>query len=551
MNLQLLLVTGLQTTLLLLLAIGACLLLGKSPGARLVICRASVVAVIAIALGSPWLATRPRPLVPIRVPAWHSTLSIPAQMPISVPDNAVATPAAATVGSPATPVDWLGIARAIWLCGVGVMAAFLCLGYGMLATIRRRSSVVTTGSLIHAVRTACADFQIREPQIRAEESLTTPFVAGFWRPTLYVPKAWISGDEPAMLEGICRHEMAHLAAHDLRWQLLYRLCTVAIWPQPCLWVIARIATVAGEEMCDRRVLASGCLPQEYAASLLGLRDALPSSRFISPVGIGLWLQVRTADRVVAQDAMIDRAIQTDAAWSRYSVVLDVPKDSAAITFGAWLAGTGKVSMDDFSLETVDPSQVATTGQPDSADAPKYSDQPVDLDFTQAIEAGSQLVIPGWGSSHDSLKADPNMSRAGKPALLAAQEEQLAQEILATAYLGKRIEFKAFVKTSGAMRGAAVVSLPGGGQFRTEMDPRKPAADSAGWHEVTTVVDVPETATRIMFGLEAIGAGKAWFSNCSLSVVDPKSVPLTPSTPQPADTQWKSLPAAPVNLDFQS
>jgi hypothetical protein len=74
---------------------------------------------------------------------------------------------------------------------------------------------------------------------------------------------------------------------------------------------------------------------------------------------GFWLRVDNATGTVAFDNMQDRPIQGDNDWSQYEIVLDVPQDSAAISFGILLAGTGQVWVDDFWFEIVD-QDVPTT-----------------------------------------------------------------------------------------------------------------------------------------------------------------------------------------------
>lgn len=79
---------------------------------------------------------------------------------------------------------------------------------------------------------------------------------------------------------------------------------------------------------------------------------------------GLWLRVARADGLVmAFDNMntSSRALRGDHAWSDESIVLDVPQDAAAISFGVVLSGSGKVWIDTVRLETVG-LNVAVTGR---------------------------------------------------------------------------------------------------------------------------------------------------------------------------------------------
>jgi hypothetical protein len=76
---------------------------------------------------------------------------------------------------------------------------------------------------------------------------------------------------------------------------------------------------------------------------------------------GLWVRVDGAEKTcLAFDNMMDRKIEGTTAWTKYSVVLDVPEDAAAIAFGLLMAGKGQVWVDDLAFDVVGP-EVATTG----------------------------------------------------------------------------------------------------------------------------------------------------------------------------------------------
>jgi hypothetical protein len=76
---------------------------------------------------------------------------------------------------------------------------------------------------------------------------------------------------------------------------------------------------------------------------------------------GLWMRVDKSKTMVAFDNMQDRSIKGTQAWNSYDIVLDVPSDATAISFGILLAGTGEVWLNDVTLEVVD-NDTKTTGQ---------------------------------------------------------------------------------------------------------------------------------------------------------------------------------------------
>lgn len=69
---------------------------------------------------------------------------------------------------------------------------------------------------------------------------------------------------------------------------------------------------------------------------------------------GLWMRVDSASEDILQfDNMHDRPIIGTNNWNRFSIVLDVPENSAIISFGILLTGEGEVWVDGLSFNVVD------------------------------------------------------------------------------------------------------------------------------------------------------------------------------------------------------
>lgn len=69
---------------------------------------------------------------------------------------------------------------------------------------------------------------------------------------------------------------------------------------------------------------------------------------------GLWMRVDFYDvKVLAFDNMQNRAIKGTKDWTKYEIVLFVPKDATSISYGVLLDGTGQIWFKDIQLEIVD------------------------------------------------------------------------------------------------------------------------------------------------------------------------------------------------------
>src|SRR5690606_4612120 len=96
---------------------------------------------------------------------------------------------------------------------------------------------------------------------------------------------------------------------------------------------------------------------------------------------GMWMRVDNASEDVLQfDNMSNRPIKGTTNWNLYSIVLDVPPESAVISFGIILSGRGQVWVDQLKFEEVDDSVETTSLEVD----PELMDEPVNLSFEEKV-----------------------------------------------------------------------------------------------------------------------------------------------------------------------
>lgn len=96
---------------------------------------------------------------------------------------------------------------------------------------------------------------------------------------------------------------------------------------------------------------------------------------------GLWMRVDSASEDILQfDNMSNRPIVGTNNWNQYSIVLDVPENSAVISFGILITGQGHVWIDQITFDQVDES-MATTNLESHA---TLMDEPVNLSFEESL-----------------------------------------------------------------------------------------------------------------------------------------------------------------------
>lgn len=92
---------------------------------------------------------------------------------------------------------------------------------------------------------------------------------------------------------------------------------------------------------------------------------------------GLWMRTNdVADKVLILDNMEKRAFRGDGDWRKLDVVIDIPGDSAKISFGVLLVGEGQIWVSGLDFQVVDATVPVTA----KSSVPELSKKPSNLEF---------------------------------------------------------------------------------------------------------------------------------------------------------------------------
>jgi hypothetical protein len=284
----------------------------------------------------------------------------------------------------------------------------------------------------------------------------------------------------------------------------------------------------------------------------------------------LWLRVDGPDaKLIALESMADRGVTGTSDWSRHEVVLDVPEAAVRLAFGALLVDTGQVWADDLTLEVVDPKEVKVTAQPMTTAA-----RTANLDF-EAAGAGDTDPIPGWdvygiNNGSYSRRIVEGRAHGGRASLeiksapeaeATASEFSINQHLAAGPYRGKRVRFRAYLKTEGLAKPALLwMSSFSDSETRFVTTMGRGPKGTTDWRPHEVVLDVSDEAESLNFGVVLDGAGTLGVDDASLEVVDPAKIPATEGVKvvrrdpaQRARELEETLPRTPdrpANLDFE-
>jgi hypothetical protein len=252
---------------------------------------------------------------------------------------------------------------------------------------------------------------------------------------------------------------------------------------------------------------------------------------------GLWLRVDGPARLLAFDNMEPRAVKGTTDWTRYEVVLDVPEAAVRLAFGPVLRGAGQVWADDLTLDVVDPKAIQSTQPPGYVLNPAEHASNLDFETT-----GTASSIPGWNIHAHSSEAysqriaeggahggrsflEVKSTQQGSPEFFSA-----SQGIVAGPYKGKRVRFRAFLKTEDVAEEASVAMVTSTGQSSYYATTRgRGAKGSTDWQPQEIVLDVPTDAEELSVSVILRGRGTLGVDDASLEVVDPAKVPVTPES----------------------
>lgn len=156
---------------------------------------------------------------------------------------------------------------------------------------------------------------------------------------------------------------------------------------------------------------------------------------------------------------------------------------------------------------------------------------------QNFEMGRDFQVVHKGNASGYLRS-----------IKAVGEEQFGtvmQQFHASKYCGKRLKLSCFIKTEDIQGFAGLwmrIDAKDGDTLQFDNMSNRPITGTTGWNYYSVVLDVPEHAGAIYFGVLLQGSGMVWMDEFTFEEVDEK----TPTTNFKAPD---NMPAEPINLNF--
>ena len=173
-----------------------------------------------------------------------------------------------------TPIPWSLLVIVTLLCGMTIRLVMLT------------ASIMTTRNLVRnsvpfelpqglTLAELCRKFRLRRDleKVLTSGQVQVPFAAGTFRPVVFLPVS-LRREDTGRLRLVLMHELAHIARHDVFWQLLTRVMLAVYWFHPLAWLLARYIRREREFACDDAVLLLREYPEDYASVLLDISKSL-------------------------------------------------------------------------------------------------------------------------------------------------------------------------------------------------------------------------------------------------------------------------------------
>jgi hypothetical protein len=244
---------------------------------------------------------------------------------------------------------------------------------------------------------------------------------------------------------------------------------------------------------------------------------------------GLWMRVDGSEqgRSLSFDNMMDRGIVGTSDWKKYEIVLDVPKEATAIYFGMLVSGKGTAWVDDLHFEKVAPDTPVTD--------PNKRETAGNMDF-EATFSGNRFP-PSWGGGGAGyeITATKKAAHGGKQSgyIRRAKSESveagfgtLTQGVVADEFRGGSVRYTGYLRTEDVTGWAGLwlrVDGPAQGKplaFDNMKTSHRAVVGTTDWKKYEIVLDVPEEATKIFFGMLLAGDGAAWVDDLKLEPAGP-------------------------------
>jgi hypothetical protein len=175
---------------------------------------------------------------------------------------------------------------AAWLFGVTMLIGRVLVGALGVSWVMHRGAEVPDVWRLKMIDLSQSLGLARVPRCVISPSVREALAAGFFRPFVIVPAAWLSELPPHVLEAVLAHELAHIRRWDLWVNLAQRVIESLLFYHPAVWWLSRSIRIEREMCCDDLAVSITKQHVTYASALetVARRRLRPQ---LSPLAVGM------------------------------------------------------------------------------------------------------------------------------------------------------------------------------------------------------------------------------------------------------------------------
>ena len=422
--------------------------------------------------------------------------------------NAMA-PTAAVQAHAARRLSVLYVFALIWGLVLSLLVLRLLTGLIRLSRIAARSRALEDRGWTDVVAELSRSLGVRRrvKVVLCRNPAFMPVTWGVVRPRVMLPSdavQWSSERRRIVLA----HEIAHVSRHDWLLQMCAEVMCCVYWFHPLAWVAARKQRQESEHACDDAVLSIAIPASEYANELLELVQTLGTAGKQRAAALAI---LRVADLERRFEAMMATHVNRSGLSKKTKILIGAVACCLLVPVAA------------FHL----PAQVAASVAPRG------------------------WMLAGSAPANYTTGVDPTMMYEGHPsAFLKSKPEAdkgfgtLMQMFSVGRYAGHRVRLTAAVKSADLQTWAGLWMRVDQGSSTVAFDNMQNRAinGTTDWQDYSVVLNVPQEATDIAFGVLVEKSGAVWLSNVRFETVGDDVQVTGSTTPKPPD--------GPTNLGFE-
>lgn len=148
-------------------------------------------------------------------------------------------------------IPFLSLLGIIWGIGLFIYLRSQHLNYQYFLNDLDASIAVTSGPKYQLLQEVCKKMKVRKiPELFINETVTTPFIIGYFKPVLFLPANQYTRKE---LEFIYHHECTHYKSYDLLYKLVITIAVGVHWFNPIIHYMKTLAFRDVELVCDQKM----------------------------------------------------------------------------------------------------------------------------------------------------------------------------------------------------------------------------------------------------------------------------------------------------------